>query len=191
MLAKLNENKAFDKIIEPNLKIQGNEFDECRFTDCDFSNSQFLNGRFTNCEFIGCNLSMVKFSGSTMNDVFFKDSKLLGINFSECVDFMFGVGFEKCLLDYCSFMGKKLVKTNFLDCSIKNAIFTDADLTKAVFNRADLAGTVFSHTLLKEADFTTAINYALDPALNVVKKAKFSLYGLPGLLAQYDIKVQN
>src|SRR5690606_13347999 len=87
--------------------------------------------------------------------------------------------------------GKKLVKTNFLDCSIKNAIFTDADLTKAVFNRADLAGTVFSHTLLKEADFTTAINYALDPALNVVKKAKFSLYGLPGLLAQYDIKVQN
>ena len=119
-------------------------------------------------------MSMVKFNGTGLNDVTFKDCKLLGINFSDCEDFMFSVAFEKCVLDYCSFMGKKMVKTKFSDSSMKNMVFTEANLTQAVFSRTDLAGTLFSQTLLKEADFTTAINYAIDPSLNMVKKAKFS-----------------
>jgi fluoroquinolone resistance protein len=188
---QIHENKTFKKIIQTEVKIQGKEFDECCFVDCDFSNSHFLNCRFTSCEFEGCNMSMVKFNGTGLNDVTFKDCKLLGINFSDCEDFMFSVAFEKCVLDYCSFMGKKMVKTRFSNSSMKNMVFTDANLTQAVFDRADLAGTLFSQTLLKEADFTTAINYAIDPALNLVKKAKFSLYGLPGLLTRYDIKVQE
>ena len=191
MEQKLHENKTFKAIIQTGLVFKGIEFEECVFTDCDFSDSQFMNGKFANCEFIGCNLSMTKFGGTTINEVSFKDCKLLGINFSDSVDFMFSVEFEKCVLDYCSFMGKKMVKTKFLDSSIKHAIFTDADLTKAVFDRTDLSGTVFSQTILKEANFATAFNYALDPALNVVKKAKFSLHGLPGLLTRYDIKVQE
>jgi hypothetical protein len=50
---------------------------------------------------------------------------------------------------------------------------------------------MFSNTLLKEADFTTAYNYAFDPRLNLVNKAKFSLYGLPGLLTRFDTVVQD
>jgi len=188
---KIHENKTFRKIIQTEVKIQGKEFDDCSFEDCDFSNSQFLHGRFTNCDFLGCNMSMVKFNGTGLNDVTFRDCKMLGINFSDCEDFMFSVAFEKCVLDYCSFMGKKMVKTKFNDCSMKNMVFTEANLTQAVFNRTDLAGTLFSQTLLKEADFTTAFNYAIDPALKMVKKANFFLYGRPGLLTRYDIKVQE
>ena len=134
---------------------------------------------------------MAKFNGSTLNDVAFADCKLLGINFSDCGDFMYSVVFEKCVLDYCSFMGKKLVKTKFMACSMKNMIFTESNLTQAVFEKVDLNGTLFSQTLLKEADFSTAYNFVIDPALNMVKKAKFSLYGLPGLLTRFDIKIQE
>ena len=191
MQDQINENKTFQKIKHTEAKIQGKEFDDCSFVDCDFSNSHFLRCRFANCEFAGCNMSMVKFNGTGLTDVAFKNCKLLGINFSDCEDFMFSVAFEKCVLDYCSFMGKKMVKTKFSDSSMKNMVFTEANLTQAVFSRTDLDGTLFSQTLLKEADFTTAINYAIDPALNLVKKAKFSLYGLPGLLTRYDINVQE
>lgn len=104
---------------------------------------------------------------------------------------MFSVGFEKCVLDYCSFMGKKMPKTKFIDSSMKHMVFTEANLANGLFDQTDLAGTLLSQTFLKEADFTTAYNYAIDPQLNVVKKAKFSLYGLPGLLTRFGIKVQE
>jgi uncharacterized protein YjbI with pentapeptide repeats len=47
---------------------------------------------------------------------------------------MFSVGFE-CLLDYCSFMGKKM----FIYSPMKNAVFTEANLSRAQFDRADLS----------------------------------------------------
>lgn len=191
MQEQLSENKIFKKIIQTDTTFNSKEFEDCIFLDCDFSNSDFVNSKFNNCEFGNCNLSMVKLKGTQLNGVKFKDCKILGVNFSDCNDFMFSLDFDTCLLDYCSFMRKKMVRTNFKGSSVKNAIFTEANLTQAVFERTDLQGTVFSQTLLKAADFTTALNFSIDPAFNTVKKAKFSLYGLPGLLDRYDIKVEH
>ena len=47
----------------------------------------------------------------------------------------------------------------------------------------------FGSTILAKADFTTAINLMLDPEMNTLKKAKFSVNGLPGLLLKYDLKI--
>ena len=41
------------------------------------------------------------------------------------------------------------------------------------------------------ADFTTAHNYSIDPEINKIKKAKFSLSQLPGLLDKYDIVINK
>lgn len=49
---------------------------------------------------------------------------------------------------------------------------------------------VFSRTILKEADFLTASNYIIDPELNNIRKAKFSLSSVAGLLNKYDIKIE-
>ncbi|MEI6884575.1 MAG: hypothetical protein WCO02_08810 [Bacteroidota bacterium] len=39
-------------------------------------------------------------------------------------------------------------------------------------------------------DFRSSFNYSIDPGMNRMKKAKFSLAGLVGLLDQYDIEVE-
>ena len=48
---------------------------------------------------------------------------------------------------------------------------------------------LFHETQLKEADFTTAYNYKIDPEYNPMKKARFSRDGIAGLLDKHDIKI--
>ncbi len=40
-------------------------------------------------------------------------------------------------------------------------------------------------------DFRTSFNYSIDPQLNRIKKAKFSLPGIAGLLDKYDIVIDK
>jgi fluoroquinolone resistance protein len=115
---------------------------------------------------------------------------LLGINFSDCNDSLFTVKFTGCILDYCSFAKKKLMKTTFINSSVKNVDFSECDLTKSVFSNTDLMNSVFNRTILKEVDFLTASNYIIDPELNNIRKAKFSLNGIAGLLYKYDISIE-
>ncbi|WP_299703787.1 pentapeptide repeat-containing protein [uncultured Pontibacter sp.] len=190
MEEQLHQDKTFEKIIYPNKAIKGREFEDCVFKNCDFSNGDFSHNRFTDCEFVGCNLAMLKLLGSTLNNVTFKESKLTGINFSECEEFLFTVRFETCLMDYTSFLRRKMPKTHFIDSSLKNAVFEHANLTKARFDNTDLAGAAFERTILNEADLVTAFNYIIDPELNNIKKARFSQSGLAGLLTRYDIRVE-
>ena len=78
-------------------------------------------------------------------------------------------------------------KTLFKDCALKDSDFSATDLTQAVFDNCDLQGAVFNKTVLKGADFTSSYSFMVDPELNQMKGAKFSLDGLPGLLTKYDI----
>ena len=133
---------------------------------------------------------MVKFENCQLNNIHFINSKLLGINFSECVSQPFIVNMRGSILDYCSFEKKKMAKTAFLDCSMKNVDFTETDLTKAIFANTDLLNAIFYQTVLKEANFLTAFNFSIDPEANALKKAKFSLSSLPGLLNKYQIIIE-
>ena len=67
--------------------------------------------------------------------------------------------------------------------------FTEADLSDCKFNNCNLKNAFFSRTVLKNADLSSSYNFIIDPDDNIVKKAKFSLHGLPGLLAKYDIRI--
>ncbi len=73
---------------------------------------------------------------------------------------------------------------------MKQVVFTNANLSNSVFDNTDLADAVFNGTDLKEADFRAANNYIIDPELNNIKKAKFSLHGVVGLLAKYSIRIE-
>ena len=66
---------------------------------------------------------------------------------------------------------------------------TEADLTEAKFENCNLNRAFFEHTILRGADIRTSYNFIIDPDNNDIKKAKFSMHGLQGLLAKYDIKV--
>lgn len=184
-----HEGKTFEKIVYAEKVVKGREFQSCIFNICDFSNSDFSYNKFLDCTFNECNLSIMKFRGSMLSNAIFKNCKILGVNFSECDDFLFTVRFESCILNYASFMGKKMAKTKFIQTDLKDVSFAEANLTGSVFDQTDLTGAIFNNTNLTAANLVTAFNYAIDPQLNIIKKASFSLQDLPGLLTRYNIKI--
>ena len=102
---------------------------------------------------------------------------------------MFSFRFDNCIMDYCIFLGTKLKKTHFIKCSLKEVDFSEADLSSSLFTNTDLTGTIFSNTILEKADFTTATNFSIDPEFNKLKKAKFSVFQLEGLLYKYQLDI--
>ena len=67
--------------------------------------------------------------------------------------------------------------------------FAETDLTSAVFDNSNLSQAIFDNTIIEKADFRTAYSYSIDPEINRIKKAKFSIAGISGLLDKYDIEL--
>jgi len=190
MINKWHEDQVFTSISYLGQKLTHTEFDVCTFQNCNFSNADLTDSDFVNCRFENCNFSMAKLSGSGMKDVRFTDCKLIGINFDSCSDFLFAVNFQKCVLDYSSFVKKKMRKTKFAECSLNEVDFSDADLSMVDFHNCNLHQSVFHQTNLEKADFLSAVNYSFDPEINKIRKAKFSYSGISGLLRKYNIEIE-
>ena len=166
------------------------EYDNCTFNGCNFSGSDLSHITFTECTFTGCNLSTVKLTNTGLRDIYFKDCKILGLHFEDCSDFLFAVNFDTCILNLSSFFKQKLKKIFFKNCSLHEVDFTEADLSDSIFENCDLSGAKFEKTTLEKADLRSSFNYSIDPEINKIKKAKFSIYGIAGLLDKYDIEIQ-
>jgi uncharacterized protein YjbI with pentapeptide repeats len=134
---------------------------------------------------------MVNVAGTSLKDAIFTDCKLMGLDFGKCNDLLLSFTFIRCQLDYAFFYKKKLKKTRFEECNIREANFTEADLSGSAFIKCDLTRTVFDRSNLSGIDFRSAYNYSIDPENNQIKKAKFSLEGVRGLLDKYDIEIYN
>ena len=165
------------------------EYENCEFINCDFGGAVFSGIVFIDCRFTSCNLANAKIVHTAFRGADFKDCKMVGLLFESCDEFLLGFSFDKCVLSMSSFFKLKIKNTSFKSCILHDVEFTQADLTGSVFNNCDFANARFGNTILTKADFTTAINLMLDPEKNNLKKAKFALQGLPGLLSKYDLKI--
>jgi len=166
------------------------EFYNCTFRGCDFDAAELSAASFSDCVFEGCNLSMAKVDGTRLQGVSFRNCKVLGVDFSLCGDFAFSVKFEQCNLHLASFWSMTMKNTPFIGCDLIETNFTQCDLSRAIFKDSDLSEAIFSGTNLERADFRGARNFAIDPADNRVKKAKFSRAELAGLLYQFDLDIE-
>ncbi|HET6539095.1 MAG TPA: pentapeptide repeat-containing protein, partial [Chryseolinea sp.] len=88
-----------------------------------------------------------------------------------------------------SFYKTKIKRTFFKNSQLREADFTECDLTSCLFENCDLTRATFDNTIIEKADFLTSYNYSIDPEKNRLKKAKFSLHGVSGLLDKYDIEI--
>ncbi|MGG7552402.1 pentapeptide repeat-containing protein [Chryseobacterium arthrosphaerae] len=79
----------------------------------------------------------------------------------------------------------------FINSKLIEVDFTECDLSHAVISNCDLSGATFDHSNLEKADLRTSVNYSIDPALNRLKKAKFSLSEVYGLLYKFDIEIDK
>lgn len=183
------EDKVFEKI---NYTVNGlpkAEYDNCTFKNCDLSNVNLSHITFSQCRFDNCNLSLALLGQTAFKEVTFSNCKMLGLHFEHCSDFLFEVSFDNCQLNMSVFYQRKMPKSLFNQCTLVEVDFTEANLSQAVLAGCDLSGAMFDRTNLEKADLSTAFNYVLDPEKNKIKKAKFSMPGVMGLLVKYDIKV--
>lgn len=167
------------------------EYENCVFRSCNFEYADFSAFNFNDCEFIDCNLNMAKVMATAFREVFFKDSKILGVDFSSCNDFGFSVRFENCQLTNSVFYKSSLKKTVFKDCILRDVDFSEADLRSAVFSNSDLSGAFFDRTHLEQTDFRTAFGFAFNPDNNKMKGAKFSASNVSGLLHHHKIVIDK
>lgn len=187
----IHEKKEFKNIDYSEKSLRNREFIQCKFDVCIFTKSDLRNNSFEDCIFENCNFSMTIIDDAGFRNVTFIGCKIQGVDFTRCSKFMFSFRFENCSLDYCTFYGTKLKKTNFINCSLKEVDFSNTDLSEAIFTNSDFSGAIFSNTLLEKADFRSATNFSIDPEFNKVKKAKFNAFQLEGLLHKYQLDIDE
>jgi uncharacterized protein YjbI with pentapeptide repeats len=167
--------------------IQKATYDACTFKSCYLAETDLTDVVFSDCLFISCDVSVAKVRKTAFRGVKFRDCKLLGLRFDTCHTFGLAFSFEDCLLQHASFYQLKLKSTSFLRSQLHEVDFSEADLSNANFDESDLRGAVFQRTNLEKADFRKALNYSIHPEGNRLKKTRFSLDGIVGLLDAYDI----
>ena len=174
-------------------EIASKEFDGCTFDKCDFSDAIFKRCNFVDCEFIGCNLSNVKIAFSKFSDVCFRDSKLIGINWTTAtwpgMIFTAPIKFYKSILNDCSFYGLSLQDFVMEECKAHNVDLREGDFSNSNFTYTDLTGCFFANTNLSGADFSEATNYDIDIYQNRIEKAKFSRFEAVRLLDSLEIEL--
>ena len=183
--------KTFDNLIERvdfTVDRTLRAYDSTEFRACTFNDISGI--AFTDCLFSSCNLSNAMVGKAKAQDLFFRDCKLIGINFYQMADFGFSLHFENCLLDYASFDNKKMNKSSFKSCKLHGGNFSKADLSKATMTDCDLLDAIFDGTNLSGMDFTTNRNFSIDPQYNLVKKTRFAAAALSGLLTKFDIIIE-
>jgi fluoroquinolone resistance protein len=184
-----HDSEVFDNLNFTAQKVSGEEFESCTFNNCIFSDSSLNWNRYFDCEFKNCNLSMARFNNCQFRNVQFTDCKLLGVNFSGSTEPLVSLKFVNCIIDFCTFSGKKMQKTIFRNLSAKSVDFAGADLALSSFLNCDLQNSVFNKSNLTGADFSTSFNIIIDPELNSIRNAKFSIDSLPGLLLKYNLEI--
>ena len=116
---------------------------------------------------------------------------MLGLRFDTCNEFGLSFSFDNCQLNHSTFYKTKIKKTVFKNSQLQETDFGETDLTNAVFDNCNLSQAIFENTILEKTDFRTSYNYSIDPEINRIKKAMFSIAGLSGLLNKYDIDIER
>lgn len=165
-------------------------YEYCTFNHCTFSDANLSGINFVECTFEHCDFTMANISTTVFRDVKFIGCKMLGLRFEDCNDLLLSMDFDDCQLNLSSFYKLSLKNTNFNGCSLQEVDFTETDLTGATIGNCDLAGAIFKNTVLEKADLRSSYNFSINPEINRIGKAKFSLHTVSGLLDKYDIEIE-
>lgn len=181
--------RRFEKITPGELEQHG-VYEQCQFIQCAFAQGDLSGLTFRECSFERCDMSLTKLSGTSLQEVRFIDCKLLGVQLSECRKLLLAMNFERCMMKLSVFINLDLKGTAFTGCDLREADFTGANLMASRFEDCDLDQALFFHTNLEKTDLRTAFNFSIPPESNRLKKARFTLQGLPGLLAHHGIEIE-
>lgn len=186
----MSDSYIADQTLKGVKSIEKGDYENCRFINCILPKYDLTGIRFVDCEFENCDLSSCTLYDTSFNDVIFRDSKLLGLRFEACNAFLFSINFSGSNLNFSSFFQMNPKSLSFRDCDLREVDFTGANLTETLFEECDLDSAIFQNTILKKADFRSSFNFRIDPEVNRIDQAKFSLQSLPGLLGKYNLRIE-
>jgi uncharacterized protein YjbI with pentapeptide repeats len=165
------------------------EFERCVFAGANLQSADLTDCRFVECRFEGSNLSVARVPGCVLQDVTFRDTKLVGIDWSVVARFSV-VAFERCVLDQCAFVKMDLHKCVLRGSRLREAVFDGTDLSEADLRDTDLAGARFNGTKLVKADLRGARNYVIHPVANQVTGLRASMPDAVGLVAGLGVEIE-
>lgn len=190
------EDQTFKGMVLENDEVREITFQDCTFENCSFKETTVRSCKFSHCSFKNCDLSLMKVDGSTFKDTNFEDSKVIGVNWvkaswgrKEIVHLIQTIDFRRCVLNYSTFMGLDLEKMTLRKCIARDVDFSEANLKGADCRFTDFENSQFRHTDLSGVDFCGATNYFIQPHLNTIKQARFSLPEAMSLLYNLDIEI--
>ncbi len=188
-------DQTFENIDLAEKNLEKKQFESCSFKKCNFSNTLFKYCCFTDCEFIACNLSLTKFTSTSLMNVIFESCKLIGVDWTKIkwplIKLTSPIKFYQCDLSLGNFFEVNLIDTVFEQCKAHELDLRGADLLGASLCYTDFYKTLFQHCNLSKANFTGAINYLINPLENKIAKAKFSFPDVIGLLKSFDIEIKG
>ncbi|GAB2688700.1 pentapeptide repeat-containing protein [Aliiglaciecola aliphaticivorans] len=197
-MLNLEQKKAFwsDKFDSLDLsgeEVSSKEFESCTFDKCNFSDTAFKRCTFIDCEFSHCNLSNAQIAYCIFTDVSFRDSKLIGIDWTNVAwsELIYNspVKFYQSILNDSSFYGLCLQELTMEACKAQNVDFREGDFRHSNFTFSELQGSFFDNTNLSGVDFSEATDYNIDIHRNKLKNAKFSRFEAVRLLESLDIQL--
>ncbi|MGR5117946.1 pentapeptide repeat-containing protein [Vibrio astriarenae] len=195
-LIKNNEeyyDQQFDKHTVKGETLLETVFEECEFIDCDFSDAVFRRCRFVDCSFVSCNLSLVQFSLTQFLNIEFRQSKLVGVDWTKADWPTFRADpemrFFECILNGSSFYGLTLQEIKFDQCQLVDVDFREADLSQAQMTECDLNEAQFMRTNLTGTDLTDSHSFTMSVLDNQLKGAQFSRLEALNLLESLGVKL--
>lgn len=161
---------------------------DCIFEGCNFQEVDLGHSKFNDCEFRHCNFSVTKIANAVFRGCKFIGCKALGVNWSSAQRIE-NCRFTECNMTSAVLMHRDLRNFVFEDSILVDVDFSAANMQRAQFKNCDLAGAMFRNTNLARADFSTAKNYDIDPKINILAKAKFSMPEAISLLSGLGIEL--
>ncbi len=166
-------------------------FYNCIFKECNFTGTILNETDFDSCEFIDCNFTNPVIKQTKLNDVIFSRCKLMGLNFYECSQFSFNLIFSNCSINSCNFSDLKMKGSKFTKCKITDSYFQETFLAGVSFEGSNFKNTLFHNANLVGASFCNVSGYSIDPLVNNVRKAKFTVPDVLNLLSGFNIEIKD
>jgi uncharacterized protein YjbI with pentapeptide repeats len=150
------------------------EFDSCHFTGITFDQISFKSSVFIDCVFESCSFFQVNLLNTRIRTLHFKESKLSGLNWSDC-NCLEDIIFDDCKLDLSVFQSLELRNFCANNTSLKEVDFSGSDLTGAKIINCNTIGCLFNGAKLNGADLTGSGPVLIDPKFTKLKNTKIDL----------------
>lgn len=180
--------EKFSKLALTQESIKEIEFEQCQFIDCSFIDCHIEQSHFYNTKFFNSSLSAVLPIDSRFIDVSFSNSKVIGIDWTRSQSIQ-NLSFINSQINYSNFRQLEIPNSIIVSCEAKEVDFNETNLSSSDLHDTDFDQSIFHKTNLTKCNFLGAKNYFIDPRVNFIKKAQFSLPEALTLLQSFDISI--